>query len=132
MGDMQTDILGRWGDLLDRQMRYDSAVGKVKQKQAKFAAALASAVLTYATRGGDFVGTAWLVGVVLLGLALMMYHMPEIARLQEEAEKIRVRRWALTGDRGKDPRSDRESARLFDFYTFIAIGAALGALIATT
>lgn len=132
MYNMQTAILGRWGDLLDWQIRYDSAVGKVKQKQTKFAAVLASAVITYATHGGGFVGTAWLVGAVLVGLALMVYHMPEIARLQEEAEKIRIRRWALTGDRGKDPKSDRESIRLFDFYTFIAIGAALGTLITTT
>jgi len=72
--DMQSAILGRRGELLDRQMPYDSAVTKVKQKQTKFAAVLASAAITYATRGGDFVGTAWLVGAVLLGLALMQYH----------------------------------------------------------
>lgn len=132
MYDMQTAILGRWCELLDWQMRYDSDVSKVKQKQTKFAAVLASAVLTYATRGGDFVGTAWLVGAVLLGLFLAQYHMPEIARLQEEAEQIRLRRWALTGDRGKDPKLDRESIRMFDFYIFLAIGAALGTLITVT
>lgn len=132
MYDMHTSLLGRWGDLIDRQLRYDTAVNKVKQKQLKFAAIFVSAVFTYVKYGGNFIGTAALVGAVLLGLGLMQYHMPEIARLQEEAEKIRVRRWALTGERGKDSKLDRESIRLFDAYTFIAIGAALGTLITVT